>query len=101
MCAATVKWAVTGRRHAASLREGARGRENAAFEALLNLKSARVWLPESPVTFKIEFKDAGQAGNAARLPYSNVIDGRTLSFTADDYLTAFKGLRAMIGLAGR
>jgi D-amino peptidase len=99
---ATVKWAVTRTSARCLAPEKAREViENAAFEALSNLKSARVWLPESPVTFKIEFKDAGQAGNAARLPYSNVIDGRTLSFTADDYLTAFKGLRAMIGLAGR
>lgn len=65
------------------------------------MSEAKAWLPESPVTFKIAFKDAGQACNASRMPYSEMIDGRTLTFTADDYLTAFKGLRAMIALAGR
>ncbi|HHX29054.1 MAG: M55 family metallopeptidase [Bacillota bacterium] len=99
---ATVKWAVT--RTSARCLPPPKARdtiEEATIRALSSLGEAKVWLPESPVTFKIEFKDAGQAGNAARLPYSKVIDGRTLSFTADDYLTAFMGLRAMIGLAGR
>lgn len=98
--AATVKWAVT-RASARCLppQKACEAIEKATFDALSDLKSARIWLPESPVTFKIEFKDAGQAGNAARLPYSEVVNGRTLSFTADDYLTAFMGLRAMIGLA--
>lgn len=97
---ATVKWAVTRTSARCLPPEKARAViEEATAEALADLGSAKVWLPKSPVTFKIEFKDAGQAGNASRLPYSRVIDGRTLSFTADDYLTAFKGLRAMIGLA--
>ncbi|HHW18851.1 MAG TPA: M55 family metallopeptidase [Firmicutes bacterium] len=71
----------------------------ATEEALRDLSSAKSWVPASPVTFKIEFKDSGLAEQAARFPYAKVIDPRTLSFTADDYITAFKGMRAMIALA--
>lgn len=99
---ATVKWAVT--RTSARCLPPEKARETIETEtqrALSSLLRAKPWLPESPVTFKIEFKDAGQACNASMLPYSKMTDGRTLSFTADDYLTAFMGLRAMIALAGR
>lgn len=68
-------------------------------DALTNLSEATVWLPESPVTFKIEFKDSGLAEGAARMPYTQVLDPRTVSFTADDYITAFMGLRSMIALS--
>jgi D-amino peptidase len=73
--------------------------EQATIDALKDLENAKVYLPSSPVTFKIQFKDSGQAENAARLPYSKVVDPTTLSFTAEDYITAFMGLRAMIGLS--
>ena len=69
-------------------------------KALLALDSARPWLPDSPVTFKVEFKDSGMAENAALMPYSKRVDEKTVAFSADDYLTAFKGLLAMITLAG-
>ena len=97
---ATVKWVVN--RQAARCLAPVKARQvikEATEKALSDLGSAKTWLPGSPVTFKIEFKDSGLADNAARLPYSKVLDPRTLSFTADDYLTAFKGLRAMIGLS--
>lgn len=98
--AATVKWAVN--RQSARCLAPVKARqviEDATVKALAGLDSAKIWLPGSPVTFKIEFKDSGMADNAARLPYSKVLDPRTLSFTADDYLTAFRGLRAMIALS--
>lgn len=97
---ATVKWAVN--RQAARCLPPAKARqliEEETGKALKDLDSAKIWLPGSPVTFKIEFKDSGLAENAARMPYAKVLDPRTLSFTADDYLTAFKGLRAMIALS--
>lgn len=97
---ATVKWAVN--RQAARCLPPVRAQqliEEETERALGDLGSARIYLPGSPVTFKIEFKDSGLAENAARTPYAKVIDPRTLSFTADDYLTAFKGLRAMISLS--
>lgn len=68
-------------------------------QALASLGSARPWLPDSPVTFKVEFKDFGLAMNAARMPYSRLVDANTVAFSADDYLTAFQGLQAMIALA--
>jgi D-amino peptidase len=68
-------------------------------QALASLDSARPWLPGSPVTFKIEFKDSGFAENAARMPYSKLLDAKTVAFSADNYLTAFQGLQAMIALA--
>ena len=68
-------------------------------QALASLDSARPWLPGSPVTFKIEFKDSGLAENAARMPYSKLVDAKTVAFSADNYLTAFQGLQAMIALA--
>ena len=97
---ATVKWAVT--RQSARCLPPAKARqliEEEAEKALRDLASAKAWLPSSPVTFKIEFKDSGLAENAARMPHAEVLDPRTVSFTADDYLTAFKGLRAMIALS--
>ncbi|MGE5580844.1 MAG: M55 family metallopeptidase [Bacillota bacterium] len=97
---ATVKWAVN--RQAARCLAPTTARQviaEAAEKALLDLSAAKAWLPGSPVTFSIEFKDAGLADNAARMPYTKVLDGRTVSFTADDYLTAFMGLRSMIALS--
>jgi D-amino peptidase len=97
---ATVKWAVN--RQAARCLAPVKARqviEEETQKALGDLDSAKIWLPGSPVTFKIEFKDSGLADNAARLPFSKVLDPRTLSYTADNYLTAFKGLRAMIALS--
>ena len=97
---ATVKYAVN--RYAAQclpVEKAAELLERTAYEALLDLSSARKWKVGSPVTFKIQFRDAGQASAASLMPYAKAIDPVTLSFTADDYLTAFKGLRAMIKLA--
>lgn len=71
----------------------------ATISALKDRSNARAWLPSSPVTFKLEFKDSGLQANAARMPFTREIDPRTLAFTANDYLTAFMGLRSMIGLA--
>ena len=72
---------------------------DATEKALRDLFSAKLWLPAAPVTFTIEFKDAGLADNAARMPYTKMVDPRTVCFTADDYLTAFMGLRSMIALS--
>ncbi len=33
------------------------------------------------------------------MPYTKFVDPRTLSFTAEDYITAFMGLRSMIALS--
>jgi D-amino peptidase len=54
---------------------------------------------ESPITMRLEFLNAGQADAAVFLPESIRIDGRTVEYTADNYRTAFQGLRSMISLA--
>lgn len=97
---ATVKCAVN--RNAARCLAPVAARQLIADEtekALRDLPSAKVWLPRGPITFKIAFKDAGLADGAARMPYTKWVDGRTLSFTAEDYHTAFMGLRSMIALS--
>jgi D-amino peptidase len=74
---ATVKWAVN--RQAARCLPPAKARqliEEETEKALKDLDSARIWLPGSPVTFKIEFKDSGLAENAARMPHVEVLDPR-------------------------
>lgn len=55
----------------------------------------------TPVTMKLEFFNAGMADAAHFLPGSVRVDGRTVEYTADNYITAFQGLRAMITLAGK
>lgn len=55
----------------------------------------------TPVTMRLEFLNAGMADAANFLPYSVRVDGRTVEYTADNYVTAFQGLRAMITLAGK
>ncbi len=97
---AVVKWAIT-RQAAKCLTPGASKAliQEKARKALSDLSTAQVFRPGLPATFKIQFKDSGQAENASRLPYASILDPTTLSFTADDYLTAFKGLRAMIALS--
>jgi len=97
---ATVKYAVN--RHSARCLPPEKVRQlliEKTQDALSQLDAAKPWVVETPVTFKVEFKDAGLAENAARMPYVKVIDPRTVSFTADDYITAFMGLRSMIALS--
>lgn len=97
---ATVKHAVN--RNSAQCLPPERVKEvlrDATIRALGDIKNAKPWLPASPVTFKVEFKDSGLQANAARMPFVKEIDPRTLAFTAGDYLTAFTGLRSMIALA--
>lgn len=98
---ATVKWAIT--RQAAKCLPPEKAHAaiaEAACRALERLNEAKPWVPEPPVTFKIQFKDAGLAANASRMPYVQQLDPTTLSFTAPDYLTAFMGMRSLIALAG-
>lgn len=69
--------------------------------ALKNLKAAKPLTFTTPVTMRLEFLNAGMADAASFLPGSVRVDGRTVEYTAKDYLTAFQGLRTMITLAGK
>lgn len=71
----------------------------AAEKALSNLSNYQPFKVETPVTGKIQFMNTGLADGAARLPGAVRVSGDTLTYTADDYLTVFKALRAMIALA--
>ncbi len=57
------------------------------------------FVPGSPVTFRIQFKDTGMADSAVRVPGSVRIEPLTLEVTDQDAAKAFIALRAMIGLA--
>jgi D-amino peptidase len=62
------------------------------------------WQPlvfRPPVTMRIEFLNAGMADAAAFLPGSLRVEGSIVEYTANDYITAFQGLRAMITLASK
>ncbi|MDP3058541.1 MAG: M55 family metallopeptidase [bacterium] len=72
-----------------------------ALLGVRNRQSAAPLVFESPITVRLELLNAGQADAAAMLPLSKRIDGRTVDYMADDYLTAFQGLRTMISLAGK
>lgn len=70
-----------------------------AEQALRNLGSYRPHRPSGPYTFTLQFVQAGQADAAAVMPGTARVDGSTVSFTHDDYIVAFRGLRSMISLA--
>jgi len=67
----------------------------AAREATRNIK-----LPPHkatlPVTFRIRFTDAKRADAAALIPTAKRIDGKTITITADDYITAYHGFIAAV-----
>lgn len=71
----------------------------AAERALGNLCSYQPLRIEGPVTVDLQLLNSGACDNAARVPGSTRVNDTTLRYQGEDYLQAFKGLRAMIGLA--
>lgn len=67
--------------------------------ALSDLEQFKPYKPQGPYTFALRFIQSGQADAASIMPGTMRVDGNTVSFTHDDYLEAFMGLRAMISLA--
>lgn len=53
-----------------------------------------------PVTLELVFTSTAKADVASLLPGSERIDGRTLRFRHDDFLTVFQAFRAMLTLGG-
>jgi D-amino peptidase len=49
-----------------------------------------------PVTFRIRLTDAKRADAAALIPTAKRIDGKTITITADDYITAYHGFIAAV-----
>jgi len=64
------------------------GIENAAAEAVRGLSSIRPLRGEEPVTMKITFRSVEEADLAATLPSVRRLDGYSLEWSADNYLTA-------------
>jgi D-amino peptidase len=71
-------------------------------EAAVNkAKQIKPYIVEGPVTFEIEFKATNQALMTTTLPTVELINPRTIKFTCDDYLTAYKHMWGcvIIGIA--
>jgi D-amino peptidase len=71
-----------------------------ASKALKNLKQFKPFRLNPPIKLEVAFINTGMTEMAELIPEVKRIDGRTVSFVSDDYLEAFKVLRAMITLAG-
>ncbi len=71
----------------------------AAARAVRRAPALRPWLPEPPYVFEVAFMQTAMAECALLLPGTEGLDGLTVRYAHDDYLTAFRALRAMIGLA--
>jgi len=54
---------------------------------------------EPPITVQVVFKNALQADQAALLPGSQRMDGRTVAWTGEDMPTVYKSFRALVALA--
>jgi D-amino peptidase len=75
--------------------------QDAAMRAVKRLqhgKAPRPFTFASPVRVTIDFNTSEQADQAALLPGSTRVDGRRLSFTADDMLAAYAAFQAAIAL---
>ncbi|MBT9153218.1 MAG: D-aminopeptidase [Firmicutes bacterium] len=72
-----------------------------AERAVHRLSSIETLTFSAPVTMRLELLNSGMADAASFLPHSRRLDGRTVEYTAEDYITAFQGLRAMITLASK
>lgn len=75
--------------------------QRTALVAIKHLQAGEAPKPfivTSPVRVTIDFISSEQADQAALLPGSKRVDGRRLTFTADDMLAAYYAFQAAIGL---
>jgi D-amino peptidase len=75
--------------------------EKVAVQAMKRLKAGEAPKPfviNSPVELTIEFITADQADQAVLMPGSKRLDGRRLSYTAQDMLAAYIAFQAIIAL---
>lgn len=70
-----------------------------AQEALGKLASMKPYKLAAPYNFELTYHVSAQADMGAMIPGAKRVDGRTLAFTADDYIQGFRRLRAMISIA--
>ena len=71
-----------------------------AKSALLKVKSFKPLILSPPINVDMVFINAGMADMAEMVPSARRKDARTVSYIANDYLEAYKAVRAMIALAG-
>jgi len=72
--------------------------KEAAAKALRNLPAYRPLRPESPSTVRLSFSASGHADAASIMPGAVRVDPVTVEFTAQDYITAYRGARTMMHL---
>ncbi len=73
--------------------------KDTAKQALSDLSRYQPLRPNGPYTFTLEFINAGMADAAAVMPGAVRESGNSVSYTHEDYIMAFRGLRALISLA--
>ena len=75
----------------------------AALKAVRRLQQGgapRPFVISSPVRVTIDFNSSDQADQAAIYPGSTRLDGRRLTFTANDMLAAYMGFQAAVAMVG-
>jgi D-amino peptidase len=75
--------------------------QNAASRAVKRLKSGdapKPFIIDAPVLVTIDFNSSNQADQAVLLPGSRRLDGRRLTFTADNMLAAYLSLQAAVAM---
>jgi len=75
----------------------------AAMQAVKRLQAGEAPKPfvvGPPVVVTIDFNSSDQADQAALYPGAKRLDGRRLTFTADDMLAAYVGFQAAVALVG-
>lgn len=70
-----------------------------ASKALKNLKQFKPYKIKPPIKLEIVFVNTGMTQMAELVPTAKRTNGRTVSFTSNDYLETFKAMNAMIELA--
>lgn len=73
--------------------------ENAARQALMNLKEARVFEFTGPYRFALTFQDEAQARNAALVPGAELAANQMVQIGANDFEEGYRLSTRMIGLA--
>jgi len=71
-----------------------------AIKALKNRSKFKPFKVKPPIIINVSFIHTGMTEMAELLPGAKRINGRTVSYQSENYLDAFKALRAMITLAG-
>lgn len=86
--------------HCLSQQEAHRQLREGAASALKNLDRVQPLRPTKPTTIAVELTGSQCADAAARVPGTQRVNERLVSYTGPDYLDCFQRLRLMFDLAG-